>query len=495
MVKEVSIGTGLALLIFLALQGFNVFPVVILAGLAVFLLVLLDNRGLGGIKYNANSVNSDSITFASIGGQERAKNELLEALDFVVKRKEIVHFGIRPLKGILLSGPPGTGKTLLARAAACYTDSIFFAASGSEFIEMYAGVGAKRVRQMFQETRRRARQQKKKSGIVFIDEIDVLGAKRGQVSSHMEYDQTLNQLLVEMDGLSHVDDIQLLVLAATNRIEGLDAALLRPGRFDRIVKVDLPDRKGRKHILEIHMKNKQLHEDVNLEIIAGETFGFSGAHLESLANEAAIFALRKGTKKIRQEHFLEAIEKVLLGEKAEKIPSKQEKERVSIHECGHALISEILQPGSVAGITITPRGQALGYMRQNVEEDRYLHTEEEIRRSIAVKIAGSVAEHEILGSKSTGAIQDLKEAHNLGKLLVKSGMSDLGFVDPDDLPQHLLHTTLSEILQEIQKKVLETIITNQETLEKMSHKLLLQENISGKEIREIIGQNVEARVF
>ena len=305
-----------------------------------------------------------TMSFDDIGGQDSAINELKEALEFLLKPMEILHMGIRPIKGILLMGPPGTGKTLLARAAAGYAESVFLATSGSEFIEMYAGVGAKRVRQLFGEARKKARSEGKNSAVVFIDELEVLGAKRGSHASHMEYDQTLNQLLVEMDGLMPDSEPRILVIAATNRADMLDPALMRPGRFDRQVQVELPDKKGRVRILQIHTRNKPLAQDVDMDAVARATFGFSGAHLESLANEAAVLALREGKKEIQQRHFTEAVDKVILGEKLSRQPSTKEMERVAVHESGHALVSELLRAGSVSSLTVVPRGQALGYMRR-----------------------------------------------------------------------------------------------------------------------------------
>ena len=258
--------------------------------------------------------------FENIGGQEVAKQELKEALEFLINSQEMNKRGIRPLKGVLLTGPPGTGKTLLAKAAANYSDAVYLATSGSEFIEMYAGVGAQRVRKIFQTAREKAKKNNKNRAIIFIDEIDVLGAQRGSHASHMEYDQTLNQFLVEMDGLNNNEDVNILVIGATNRPDLLDSALLRPGRFDRQVKVDFPTLDGRLEILELHTKNKNLADDVNLTDIAKETYGFSGAHLENVTNEAAILALRNNSAFITQQHFKEAIDKVMLGEKLAEKP-------------------------------------------------------------------------------------------------------------------------------------------------------------------------------
>src|SRR5690606_32290083 len=268
--------------------------------------------------------------------------------------------GIRPLKGILLAGPPGTGKTLLAKAAANYADAAFLAVSGSEFVEVYAGVGAQRVRRLFKQAKAAAVKEGKSCAVIFIDEIEVLGGRRGKHTSHLEYDQTLNELLVQMDGMmSDEGGVRVLVMAATNRPDLLDPALLRPGRFDRTVQVDMPDREGRFHILKIHTRRRPLADDVDLDLLAREMYNFSGAQIESVVNEAAIHAMRAGRDEIRLEDFKEAIEKVMMGERLDRKPRSEELERIAHHEAGHALISELVRPGSVSSITITSRGKAL----------------------------------------------------------------------------------------------------------------------------------------
>lgn len=491
MVKELGIGLLVSLLIILALQGFNVLPIIFLAFIAYFMKsVVMGNKGMGNpLGKSDDKKNIPEVEFADIGGQESAKKELLEALDFIKDTENIKDMGIRPIKGILLSGPPGTGKTLMAKAAARYTDSVFTATSGSDFIEMYAGVGAKRVREMFSKSRKKAKKLNKSSAIVFIDEIDIIGGKRGQVSSHREYDQTLNQLLVEMDGLSLDDDVQVLVMATTNRIDILDSALLRPGRFDRTVNVDLPAKEGRLSILEIHTKGKPLDRDVDLEKIARETFRFSGAHLENLANEAAIMALRDNSKTIQQNHFNEAIDKVIMGEKLDRRPKDEELKRVAIHETGHALVSEALNPGSVSAITITSRGKALGYVRHNPEDDLYLQTENYLKEQICVSIAGAVAEEEILDTRSTGATNDFKKAIKLVKRMIIAGMTDLGVVEEDSVPKNLLHEEKTKILNSLEDKVREIVNNNRNVIEVVSKNLVDEERFSGEELRELLENN------
>ncbi|MEN6349040.1 MAG: AAA family ATPase [Syntrophomonas sp.] len=451
--KEIFVGSALALIVFLAIVGINVVPLVVIVAIMGGFFYFVENQG--AMKFNdigKGQKKSLHISFDDIGGQDTAIKELKEALQFILKAEEIGRMGIRPLKGVLLVGPPGTGKTLLARAAASFTSSVFIAASGSEFIEMYAGVGAKRIRQLFKDARKKADNAKCKSVMIFIDELEVLGAKRGSHSSHMEYDQTLNQLLVEMDGISPNDETRTLIIAATNRADMLDPALLRPGRFDRQVQVGLPDKSGRHKILSIHTRNKPVCDDVVLEEISRATFGFSGAHLESLANEAAILAMRENSKYIEQRHFSEAIDKVIMGEKLDRKPSLDEIERVGIHESGHALISEIIEPGSVSYLTIVPRGAALGFMRKSPQDDQYLYTLDQLESQIMVALAGAVAEEIKYGNRSTGAKNDFAQAWNIAGEIVGAGLSSLGIVNSEDIPGDVLYKECRAIIAEQESK-------------------------------------------
>jgi vesicle-fusing ATPase len=424
-----------------------------------------------------------AVCFDDVGGQEVAKREFLEALNFVREADQVSRLGIRPLKGILLSGPPGTGKTLLAKAAANYTDSVFVAASGSEFVEMYAGVGAQRVRQLFHRARHLAQQAGKRNAIVFIDEIDVLGGRRGQLASHHEYDQTLNQLLVEMDGISSRDGVRILVVAATNRVDILDAALLRPGRFDRLVKVDLPDREGRLHILRLHARGKPLAAEVDLDAVARETFGFSGAHLESALNEAAILAWRAGREEITMSDLREATEKVMLGEKLERRPGARERERIAHHEAGHGAVSELLSPGSVSAVTVTSRGQALGYLRRTLRDEQYLYTREELLDQIAICVGGAAAEEAFFGSRSTGSAGDFQQAVKLAKQMVLSGLSDLGVVSEESLPGRLLHEAQAGIIAEQVERARRLIEEQRAGIERAVAHLIEHERIDGEAFR------------
>lgn len=487
-VKEISFGFLIALVIFLAFHGINLTPFIFLGIMVYFMIQIIDRKDVGNKveAVGAASTHQGSITFADIGGQDSAINELKEALDFINHEEKILRLGIRPLKGILLSGPPGTGKTLMAKAAANYTNSIFLSVSGSEFIEMYAGVGAQRVRKLFQNAEKKAKKENKDSAIIFIDEIDVLGGKRGRTSSHLEYDQTLNQLLVEMDGLKTEAEVRILLIAATNRIDILDPALLRPGRFDRIVKVDLPAREGRLEILRIHTLNKPLAPSVNLDAIAGQTFGFSGAQLESVTNEAAILAFRENLEYLEQRHFVEAIDKVIMGEKLDRKPEPEELKRIAYHEGGHALLAEILNPGSVSQVTITSRGQALGYVRHFPDGDRYLMTQEYIEDQIAICIAGAVSEEIFLKNRSTGAKNDFEKAISLAEEMINAGMTPLGVVKTQNLPQNLKHETTSRILKNQEERVRDILKQHRENLIKIVEILLDKERIDGEQLREII---------
>ena len=483
--KELGLGFGVALMVFLLASGYNIGPLLLLAVAAGAFYYFARVKGL--VKNFAVNEGSGetAVSFADVGGQAAAIKELREALDFIKNYNLIRHLGIRPLKGILLTGPPGTGKTLLARAAAGYTDATFVSASGSEFVEMYAGVGAQRVRRLFQTAREKAQQSGKSNAIVFIDEIDVLGSRRGKVTSHLEYDQTLNQLLVEMDGIKIDDVVHTLVIAATNRADLLDPALLRPGRFDRQVRVELPDREGRLEILRLHTRNKPLAADVELEAVARETFGFSGAHLESLTNEAAILAMREGLREIHLRHFTEAVEKVLLGDKLDRRPTRDELWRVAVHETGHALLSEKAKPGSVTTLTITPRGSALGYFRQTSENDNYLHTQEQLENQLSVLLAGAVAEEIVLGSRSTGATNDFEQALLVAETMVRAGMSEIGIVAVGELPDEIRHQVLSRVLKEQEERVREYLKPMRAVLTRIAEQLLTDERLSGDQFRAL----------
>jgi cell division protease FtsH len=486
--KAALAGAGIGVVIFLALNGVNVLPLVLVASLIVLFTATGALHQIGGRTRVGTEIKGDTrgvpeVSFDDVGGQRTAKQELIEALEFLLHPEEIRRLGIRPLKGILFTGPPGTGKTLLAKAAANYTKSAFLAASGSEFIEMYAGVGAQRVRQLFADARALARREGRRSAIIFIDEIEVLAGRRGQHQSHLEYDQTLNQLLVEMDGLTEDEDVRVLVMAATNRPDLLDPAILRPGRLDRTVRVDLPDRDARLSILRIHTQNKPLADDVDLDAIARETFGFSGAHLESLCNEAAILALRRKKRQIGQAELLEAVDKVMLGERIDRHLGRDQLYRVAVHEGGHALVSELLKPGSVSSITIVPRGMALGFVRHAPEEDPLLQTESELLMDIMVLLAGSAAEQLVFGERSTGAANDFEKAWEIARRMVMAGLSELGVVNEEAVTQQQLYDTVQRMMREAGERVERLLADHRPELLALAERLLDSETVDGHDLR------------
>jgi cell division protease FtsH len=362
------------------------------------------------------------VTFKDVAGSKESKEELQEVVEFLKSPKKFADLGAKLPKGVLLMGRPGTGKTLLARAVAGEADVPFFHISGSEFVEMFVGVGAARVRDLF------ARAKKSAPCIVFIDEIDAVGRQRGAGlgGSHDEREQTLNQILVEMDGFDPT--IGVIVIAATNRPDVLDPALLRPGRFDRRVTIDLPDIQERQAILEIHAKNKPLATGVDLRKVAERTPGFAGADLSNLFNEAAIRAVRRDAKEVTQEDILESIEKVMLGpERRSMVMSPEEKKLTAYHEAGHALVAKMLPHADpVHKVSIISRGAAGGYTLKLPTEDRRYHKRAEFLDDLAVMLGGYVSELETFGDVTTGASDDLKKCTRLAReMITRYGMSDL----------------------------------------------------------------------
>lgn len=488
--KELFIGFIPAVIVFLYFIGVNIIPLFMMAVIGTVLFYTIKMRGNFGIgggseRKNTKNRTPSFLTFDDIGGQDRAKKELIEALDFLIRHEEIKKLGIRPLKGILLTGPPGTGKTLMAKAAAHYTNSVFIAAAGSEFVEMYVGVGASRIRDIFKEGRARAAKENKENIIIFIDEIDVIGGKRDG-GQHREYDQTLNQLLTEMDGIHSSESPRVLIIAATNRKEMLDSALLRPGRFDRHIQVDLPDKKGRQHILRIHAKNKPLHESVILDRVAEESFGFSGAQLESVMNEAAIYALRENLETIEQRHLSLAIDKVMMGEKTDREATKEERERVAMHELGHAIAAELVRPGSVSQVSLSPRGQALGYVRHNPQQDQYLYTKPFLEQQIMIALGGAAAEEIFYNGRSTGSRNDFEQSLNIVETMMNSGLTGLGIVNVQNVTKQELMKENAAILDELfdrTKKLLEQYRT---VFEQSLDILIAEEVLSGDQFRDLL---------
>jgi cell division protease FtsH len=448
------------------------------------------------------------ITFDEVAGIDEAVEELREVVDFLKKPEKYQCLGGRIPKGVLLVGPPGTGKTLLAKAVAGEAGVPFFSISGSDFVEMFVGVGAARVRDMFQQAEAKA------PCIVFIDELDALGKTRGTsiVGGHDEREQTLNALLVEMDGFASNSGV--IVMAATNRPETLDPALMRPGRFDRHVLVDRPDIRGREDILNVHIKDVKIDESVDLKQVAAITSGFVGADLANLVNEAALLAARENKPAVTMSEFSEGVERVTAGlEKRQRVMHDDEKQRIACHESAHALVAYSLpNTDPVHKVSIIPRGlAALGYTMQRPESDRYLMTQSELESRIQVLLAGTVGEEMVFRDISTGAQNDLERASEIARSMVMEfGMSRLGRVNyresgrsvflagGDEFPREKAHSerTAREIDQEIKhiidqslEKVRHILETRRAALVALSERLIQEEVIGTEQLKEIIETN------
>src|SRR5919112_678469 len=407
---------------FVAMRDFvvNWWP---LLGLTFYVLLLYIFMRMLALmpKVKAAEVDTKSrsaTTWADVAGVDEVRAELQEIVDFLRNPRQFEKLGARVPKGILLHGPPGTGKTMLAKAAAHESGATFFAASASSFIEMFAGLGAARIRRLFNDARKKA------PAIIFIDELDAIGTARSGHSLNREQDQTLNQLLVELDGFGGED--QVVVMAASNRLEQLDAALLRPGRFDRQVLVGEPDLTSREAILRVPTRDKPLPPDVDLPTLPRQTAGLTGADLANLANEAAIFAGREERSYITQDNFDEAMERVVAGLQTRRVVTEKEKRVLAFHEAGHALMSYLM--GDIMPlhkVSIVGRGNALGYAYYLPTEDRYVRTKEELIDSMKITLAGRAAEHVVFGRISTGAADDLEKVTELARAMVfEYGMSD-----------------------------------------------------------------------
>src|SRR5436190_18485171 len=359
-----------------------------------------------------------SVKWNEVAGLEEVKAELQEVVEFLRDPKRFERLGARVPKGILLYGPPGTGKTLLAKAVAHESGASFYSQSASAFVEMFAGLGAARIRKLFEQARKDA------PAIVFIDELDAVGAARSNHGFNREQDQTLNQLLVELDGFNNRD--QVIVMAASNRLQDLDPALLRPGRFDRQILVSPPDLAGREAILQVHTRGKPLAADVDLVAIARQTSGLTGADLANIANEAAIFAGRESQQHIHHIHFENAMERVIAGLQQRRVMTEKEKRILAYHEGGHALMSHLMgESFPVQKATIVPRGEALGYTFNLPQEDRYLHTREEFIDWMKIALAGRAAEQVVFGRVTNGAANDLEKVTELARSMVfEYGMSE-----------------------------------------------------------------------
>ena len=486
------------------------FPVLLTGGLVIFLFLMM-NRQMSGGGGNAKMMNfgksrarmmlpdDKKVTFQNVAGLQEEKEDLVEVVDFLKAPQKYTNVGARIPKGVILVGPPGTGKTLLAKAVAGEAKVPFFSLSGSAFVEMYVGVGASRVRDLFKQAQQMA------PCIIFIDEIDAIGKSRdSQLGGNDEREQTLNQLLAEMDGFD--SNKGLLLLAATNRPEILDPALLRPGRFDRRIIVDKPDLKGRIDVLKVHAKDVKMDETVNLEEIALATSGAVGSDLANMINEAAINAVKHGRNAVCQSDLFEAVEVVLVGkEKKDRIMSQEERRIVSYHEVGHALVSALQKDAEpVQKITIVPRTMgALGYVMQTPEEEKFLNTKAELEAMLVTALAGRAAEELVFDTVTTGASNDIEQATKIARAMVTQyGMSEkFGLIGLESIQNRYLdgravmncgEATAAEIDQEVMKmlkgayaEAKRMLSEHRETMDQIAGFLIEKETITGKEFMKI----------
>jgi cell division protease FtsH len=485
----------------------NVLPLLLLVGL-LFWFTRRAQRQMGGAlnfgrtQAREYTIERPKVTFDDVAGQNAAKQELREIVDFLKEPDKYIALGARIPRGVLLVGPPGTGKTLLARAVAGEANVSFFSIAASEFVEMFVGVGASRVRDLFKRAKDNA------PSIVFIDEIDAVGRQRGAGlgGGNDEREQTLNQMLAEMDGFDQNESV--IVMAATNRPDVLDPALLRPGRFDRQVTVALPDRQGRLDILKIHTRGKPLDSSVNLEDLAKTTIGFSGADLSNLANEAALTAARRNARKITNRDFSDAFDRIVLGAESPPLADENERKLVAYHEAGHALTAALTPYADpVYKITIVPRGQALGVVTQLPDMDRRNYSESWLRSRMMVALGGRAAEEVVFGEVTTGAESDLRQVTSIARRMVAQfGMSDeIGPINfGDDERQPFLGYSLSQgrnyseataaridhevrrMIDDSYKKTVELIQNNRDKLDRLASELLVREIINKDEMFAII---------
>jgi cell division protease FtsH len=486
----------------------NFLPLILIVGVFLWMgrAARRQMSGLGGIGRSRGKLfdtERPSTTFADVAGYEGAKREVTEVVDFLKNPDRYARAGAVGPKGVLMVGPPGTGKTLLARAVAGEAGVPFISVTGSSFVEMFVGVGAARVRDLFADARKRS------PSIVFIDEIDAIGQRRGgQLMSNDERDQTLNQMLAEMDGFDPATGV--VVIAATNRPEVLDPALLRPGRFDREVVIPLPAQRERREILTVHSRGKALSPDVDLDVTARATPGFSGADLANLINEAAIFAVRAGRQVIESVDFTEARDRILLGHReSSNALLPDEKRAVAVHESGHALVAALSEHGDpVAKVTILPAGQALGVTQQIPVDERHLHSEGYLKDSLAIRMGGRAAELVVFGEASTGAANDLAGATELATRMVREfgmsmalgpvGFSTAGpaYLGGDEArrrpyaeeTQRIIDEEVAKLLREADQRAAVMLTDHRDLLDRLAELLLERETVDGTDVDRILGR-------
>ena len=468
--------------------------------MCALIIMLIQMQGLGdkGKVYDPD-VSKDKITFKDVAGLKEEKSEMIEIVDFLKEPKKYTSMGAKVPKGVLLCGKPGTGKTLIAKAIAGEANVPFISMSGSEFVEMFAGLGASRVRKLFDKA------EKISPCIIFIDEIDAIGSRRESSNgADTENNQTLNQLLVKMDGFD--TDTSIIVIAATNRPEMLDEALLRPGRFDRIINIGMPDITDREEILKIHAKNKKLDDDVDLKSIAEDTAGFSGAELANILNEAAIYAANRNHEKIKNEDIDDALKKVTVGlEKKDRVVSEKDKQLTAYHEAGHAVVSKYLKTqDTVKEISIIPRGVAGGYTLYKTNEDKWYISKTEMEERLVSLLGGRAAEKLALNDISTGASNDIEVAMKIARdMVIKYGMSDeIGpmSINLDDKPYEQLQLlgndledkigkVVRELLDDAYLKAQKILISHRDKLDIVASLLIEKEKISADEFNEIFNDD------
>lgn len=489
---------------------FSLIPILLVVGLLLFFMNRMQAGGRNIMSFGKSKAkliqnsNDKKITFKDVAGIDEAKNELQEIVEFLTEPLKFQRLGGKMPKGVLLMGPPGTGKTLLARAVAGEANVPFSSISGSDFVEMFVGVGASRVRDLFEQSKKNA------PCIIFIDEIDAVGRHRGAGigGGHDEREQTLNQLLVGMDGFE--DNSGTIIIAATNRPDVLDPALLRPGRFDRRVVVNLPDIKGREGILAVHTKKIPLSDDVDVTVLARGTSGFSGADLANMVNEAALNAARYDQKSVRMTNFEFAKDKVMMGtERRSMVISEKEKRVTAVHEAGHALLAMLLPHAEpIHKVTIIPRGMALGLTQQLPTDDKYNYSREHLQTQIAILLGGRIAEKIAIGSITTGASNDLERATDLARRMVcEWGMSDvmgpLTFGKKEEqiflgreIAQHQDYSedTAQRIDQEVKRIVNDNysradkiLVEQKQKLLEIADALLARETLDGEQVKRILG--------
>jgi len=496
---------------------FTILPILLIIGFWFFIMNQMQGGGskvmsFGKSRAKRVSVDSPKVTFKDVAGADEAVEELYEIKEFLENPKKFQQLGARIPKGVLLYGPPGTGKTLLARAVAGEAGVPFFSISGSDFVEMFVGVGASRVRDLFDQAKQNA------PCIIFVDEIDAVGRHRGAGlgGGHDEREQTLNQLLVEMDGFEMKDNI--ILIAATNRPDILDPALLRPGRFDRQIVVDRPDRPGRKQILEVHSRGKPIDKDIDLDALAAQTPGFTGADLANLVNEAALLAARHGKKLIGMTELEEGIMRVLAGpEKKTRIISEKEKAITAYHEMGHALVGHFLEyTDPVHKISVVSRGQALGFTISLPTEDKFLTTKQELMDTLSMTLGGRAAEEVVFGEITTGAANDLEKATAMAKqMIMRYGMSEelgprtlghdqaqpfLGreFQAQADYSEEVakqIDDEIRRIIEEAHQRAKDLLAEKRDLLDGISKILIVRETIEAHEFQALVDGVPEEEVF